>query len=281
MYKPAHITDSIEPSEEVVAAYILLVYRKGGRVIGANDALKSDCFVRANRLCHVGVAVVVKGFGEGGYLAVEVAEVGEVNVVFEVVYGGWDVGTHGFEVALAIGEAIVFAGNEGDDAVIGFGAGDDAGNAANGRERGVVGVQALFDAGFFGNGYHSFEEVFEVFPEAFFSDVAVVCDRGRVFHVAVIVGAGEGIAARAGGHRGAHPAKDGHPVVAHYGNARCAEVANGLTVLVDFLIATLKAQFDVVRDGNRFDNRPAQALVFNAFFVAQDGEIIPDGTSIG
>ena len=169
-------------------------------MVGANDALKSNCFVRANGFCHVGVAVVVKGFGEGGYLAVEVAEVGEVNVVFEVAYGGWNIGTHGFEVALAIGEAIVFAGDEGEDALISFGAGDDAGNAADRRERGVVGVQALFDAGFFGNGDHSFEEVFEVFPEAFFSDVAVVCDGWRVFHVAVIVGTGEGIAARAGGH---------------------------------------------------------------------------------
>ena len=192
MYKPAHVTDRIEPSEEVVASHILLVYRKGGRVVGTDDALKSDCFVRANGFCHVGVAVVVKGFGEGGYLAVEVAEVGEVNVVFEVVYGGWYVGTHGFEVALAIGEAIVFAGNKRDDAIISFGAGDDAGNAANGRERGVVGVQALFDAGFFGNGNHSFEKVFEVFPEAFFGDVAVVCDGGRVFYVAVIVGTGRG-----------------------------------------------------------------------------------------
>ena len=200
MYKPAHVTDCIEPSEEVVSSHILLVYRKGGRVVGADDAFKSDCFVRANGLCHIGIAVVVKGFGEGGYLAVEVAEVGEVDVVFEVGYGVWDVGTHGFEVALAIGEAIVFAGNKRDDAVIGFGAGDDAGNATNGRERGVVGVQALFDAGFFGNGYYSFEEVFGVFPEAFFGDVAVVCDGWRVFHVAVIVGAGEGIAARAGGH---------------------------------------------------------------------------------
>ena len=159
-------------------------------MVGADDALKSNCFVRANGFCHVGVAVVVKGFGEGGHLAVEVAEVGEVNVVFEVVYGGWNIGTHGFEVALAIGEAIVFAGDEGDDAIIGFGAGDDAGNAADRRERRVVGVQALFDAGFFGNGYDSFEEVFEVFPEAFFSDVAVVGDGWRVFHVAVIVGTG-------------------------------------------------------------------------------------------
>ena len=132
MDETTHITDCIEPSEEVVASCIFLVNRKGGRVVGADDALKSDCFVRANSFCHVGVAVVVKGFGEGGYLAMEVAEVGEVDVVFEVVYGGRDVGTHGFEVALAIGEAIVFAGDKRDDAIIGFGAGDDAGNAANG-----------------------------------------------------------------------------------------------------------------------------------------------------
>ena len=159
-------------------------------MVGANDALKADSFVRANGFCHVGVAVVVKGFGEGGDLAVKVAEVGEVDVVFEAVYGGWNIGTHGFEVALAIGEAIVFAGNKRDDAIVCFGAGDDAGNAANGRERRVVGVQALFDAGFFGNGYDSFEEVFEVFPEAFFGNVAIVGDGGRVFHVGVIVGTG-------------------------------------------------------------------------------------------
>ena len=169
-------------------------------MVGTNDAFKSDCFVRANGFCHVGVAVVVKGFGEGGDLAVEVAEVGEVYVVFEVVNGGWNIGTHGFEVALAIGEAIVFAGDKRDDAIISFGAGDDAGNAANGRERWVVGVQALFDTGFFGNGNHSFEEVFEVFPEALFGDVAIVGDGWRVFYVAVIVGTGQGIAARAGGH---------------------------------------------------------------------------------
>jgi len=88
---------------------------------------------------HVGGTLVVPRLDKAVGVAVDVAEVDEVDLLAEVADGLGDVRAHRGEVALAESDAVVLAVVDVEDAVVVLDAGDDAGTPRSSSRGGSSG----------------------------------------------------------------------------------------------------------------------------------------------
>jgi len=83
----------------------------------------------------------------------------ELYLLVEMSDGFGDRGVHQCEVPLTETDPVVVARIEVEDTVVLVDAGDDAGDAAYRRYRGIVGMKRELDVRFLGDRDHAFEEV--------------------------------------------------------------------------------------------------------------------------
>jgi hypothetical protein len=82
LHQPAHIPNCEQTPKKVIPAGVFFIDGKGGGVVWANNAVEPNFFVGANTGGHTGFAVVVEGFGEGGYFAVQIPKVCKSDFAF-------------------------------------------------------------------------------------------------------------------------------------------------------------------------------------------------------
>ncbi|SPE30479.1 hypothetical protein SBA6_1280012 [Candidatus Sulfopaludibacter sp. SbA6] len=243
-----HVADGEDFASHRVPRLVVGFAIERGRVVGADGTFEAALMVDAQHLRQIHGTVIVEGFAEVFAGALDVAEVHEEDLLLGTPFAGQgrDVLAHEFEIRLAEGNAVHGAGDDVENAPVVGGAGDNAADAAQGRERGIVGMQGHLDAGLFGYGNDSLEEIVEVAPDFLFADPPPFGEALPLGIGAVEFGE-QRAAASADVRARAEPADAGHPVVADQVDAHLGERANGGDVVFDLLVAAGKAELDLFR----------------------------------
>ena len=279
-------------------------------VVGADIALVVAVMVGLQDVQNVGVAVAVAvaGLREVAVGEVlDVADVGERDAVAVLVddVGHVVVGV-GVQAARAQGQAVVGVVHHGQEAVDVLGAGQQAGQAED-IPWGIVHVDGHLDVALMAHRHQGLQEVLQVLPQLFLGDGGVGLEQLVQLGHALRLPAGEGhvvllgeahdvlghglvvaldhvlLVVQGGGavpHRveqiGAGPVEDGHEVVADDLHAELGQVADGLDVVGDVLIAGRQADLDVVVDVDRLDHVHVEAVRLELFLDLGDLIDLPD-----
>ena len=139
-------------------------------MVGPAGAVEADFVVGLDGCEHVRRPIVVKRFNKVVCRAANVAKVGEMNLVLfaEMADRIRDVDTHGREVALAEGDAVVFARHHVDSPLKIVDVTEEARDAPEWRERRIVGMEGQVDFRLLRDRNDPFQEVSIILPEPIF-----------------------------------------------------------------------------------------------------------------
>ena len=251
------------------------VTRHRGYVVGDDNAVKVDFDQFLHHSVHVEVAIVDIGLNKVGQGLIDIAEMDFVDFALAAKF------LNRFEDAFAHqgatlepaadAEANANVGAVGnvEGALIAVVVAEDA--AGDTREfglRGIVGVEADFNPGFFGNRHNFLDKTLIVRPNFFFGITTTVAEWFGVVgaipvaarRFAEVEGAGAGSAA--GLFTFAAPNAVCHVGIGGIGDTRLAQVAQVLLVLGDFGIAVWQVEGNSVH------------VVYRAIAKTVDGEAV-------
>jgi len=279
--QPFHVADGEEPAEHHVAGLVVRLTGHRRRVVRAHDPIEADLIIRAHRLEHVGLAVVVERLDELGGATAHVTEVDKVDgaASAEVANPRGHMDAHRREDALTERDAVDRAGHEGDGAFHRLRRDQNAGDTAQRRHRRVVGVERELDSSLFGDRHHGLEEVGERVPELLLRDRADLRWPGA-FHQLVVVAGDERAAAGWRRDRGAGPVDHRHPVPAPHRNLELAHVADERDDPFDLLVPARQAEARPVHRRRGLNDADGEPGFVEALLHQQQGHKVP-GAMVG
>ena len=142
VYQSSHVPDGVEAAPGAVAKGLVGVALKSGDVIGTHRTIETDLLIATHRLDHIGLSIVVKGLDEARGGPPNIAEVDKVDLATpaKVANGIGDVGPHRGKVPLTQRNTVVVARSHLYSPLEGIDIREDARNASDRGERGVIGM---------------------------------------------------------------------------------------------------------------------------------------------
>ena len=247
-------------------------------MIGPDGSIEGDFVIGPHGREHIRVPFVVERLLEFIRVPSEVPEVGEEDfaLVPEVVDGLGNVHPHLGEASLTERDAVTLSRSDLKGPVEGFHAGEYPGDAEHRREGRIVGMQRQADPGFLRHRKHPFYKVCVVFPHLLLRERPEFGGPGVPDRVVLEAGDPGAASAECAGGR-SHPSQSGHKIVAHDPDARLSQIAQGLTEMVYFFVASGKAELGLFHRGRTLHHRQIEARIRHFVFEAQEGQEFPNG----